>query len=234
VRCRRGDWRHLGLSHTIVQPPRSRASGADVLLRRPCPGRRAYLASPIFRSPILGRTSLGPRLRVREDGASRGWGWLHASTTWSRPSLLRRALTEGARAGASNDLRRISSMISRPLEISGPHWFPASTPSSALPDDIQLWTANHCISYRAGHGWEPARESESSGTRRISGDNLAQTLSTAGCGSRAGAIIPKLAEDVLDPPGVPGSSAAGEQPKFSANRAHPGPTPSPGSSSHLP
>ena len=99
---------------------------------------------------------------------------------------------------------------------------PRQHPELDAPQDISLWSGDHCLEYLTRYGWN------------LSGDlivgeeafrrHLEATLASPSFIPRKDRtrVYPRLADDVLSA-GQPGSSAGGEQPKFLVAFA-PGPT----------
>lgn len=84
-----------------------------------------------------------------------------------------------------------------------------------LPPDITLWTDNHCLSYLTRYGWNLIGNlvlGETSYEQMLS--HRRQRVDVIAAAERA-QRYPVVAEQVLSH-GVPGSSAAGEHPKFLA------------------
>jgi len=204
---------HLGISHTSFTRLLE-ASGSDVLAVGRARATR-YLASRSI--PDLGRSL--PTFEVLDDGGSRLLGRLHAVLPGS--SFYLEALTEDAESARFDDLPYFIEDL-RPSGFLG-RLVPRQHPELQLPDDIQLWTANHCLSYLTRHGWNlPGSLIVGDAAFRLHLEHVLQPGGVVESDARA-TRYPELAEDVLSH-GVPGSSAAGEQPKFLASRA-PGPTP---------
>lgn len=87
---------------------------------------------------------------------------------------------------------------------------PRLYPELGAPDDITRWTDDHCLLYLTRHGGDLTGNA-------IVGEGPMEPPCVVPDNDRA-AIYPQLAERVLAH-GIPGSSAAGEQPKFLAARA---------------
>lgn len=93
---------------------------------------------------------------------------------------------------------------------------PRLHPDLDLPDDIQIWTDDHCLKYLTQYGWDltgnfilgdAAYEGYLRG--RMKGPAVVPVADR-------GRLYPRAADQVLITGGPAGSSAAGEQPKFLA------------------
>jgi hypothetical protein len=189
-------------------------AGRDVLAVGRARASR-YVASREI--PEVGRSV--PVFEILESGSSRQLGTLHAVLPGS--SFYFEALSEDADSGPFGDLPYFFEDL-RPTGFLG-RLVPRQHPDLQLPADIQLWTANHTLSYLTRHGWNlPGNLIVGEGAFRR---HLDQAVSGQGVIEEASRDVRylQLAEDVLSH-GAPGSSAAGEQPKFLVTRA-PGPTP---------
>jgi hypothetical protein len=154
---------------------------------------------------------------IDEAGASRQAGKLHAVLPGS--SFYFEAATEDSDSGRFDDLPYFLDDL-RPAGFLG-RLVPRQHPELALPGDIQLWTAGQTLIYLTRFGWnlsgnfivgEPAFHLHLQ--RALAPPHVIAARDRAH-------RYAQLADDVLSL-GVPGSSAAGEQPKFLVNRA-PGP-----------
>lgn len=90
---------------------------------------------------------------------------------------------------------------------------PRLYPDLGFPEDISLWTDDHCLLYLARYGWDLIGNiiiGEESCETYLS--NRIRRLDVVAEADRE-KCYPRLAEQVLSK-GIPGSSAAGEQPKF--------------------
>lgn len=95
---------------------------------------------------------------------------------------------------------------------------PRLHPDLELPEDIQTWTDEHCLKYLAQYGWDLSGNF-------ILGDKACENYLECLVKRFEGVqdldrenIYPDIANLVMSA-GIPGSSAAGEQPKFLAIRA---------------
>lgn len=94
---------------------------------------------------------------------------------------------------------------------------PRRHPDLGLPENIQHWTSNQCLSYLAKYGWNlPGNLIIGEEAFRLYVKNSAIPEAPISLQDRA-TIYPQLADNVLSS-GDPGSSAAGEQPKFIATK----------------
>ena len=204
---------HFGISHASLS--RLLASAGHEVLSVGRARATRYLAS----REILDVGRSVPVFEVLEDGTSRRMGALHGVLPGS--SFYFETLADDAESGLYDDLPYFLDDL-RPSGFLG-RLVPRQHPELQLPADVQLWTANQCLSYLSRYGWNPTGN-------LILGDaafrlHLEHSLAprdAVEAGARAHRY-PELAEDVLSF-GVPGSSAAGEQPKFLVSRA-PGPVP---------
>lgn len=95
---------------------------------------------------------------------------------------------------------------------------PTRHPELALPADARLWSAEVCLKYFARHGWNLP------GAIIVGEEAFSTFLKYANSppdsvqDDRRKYVYPEMARNVMTA-GVPGSSAAGEQPKFLATRA---------------
>jgi hypothetical protein len=203
---------HLGINQSAFSRLVAHAA-PDVLTVGRARGTR-YLAARQMAD--VGRTV--PVFEIAEDGSSRQMGKLHGVLPGS--SFYFEASADDAESGLFDDLPYFLEDL-RPAGFLG-RLVPRQHPDMQLPGDIQLWTAGHCLAYLARHGWnlsgnlivgEPAF--------RLHLENALVSKDLVHSDDRQ-RRYPQLAEDVLSL-GVPGSSAAGEQPKFLLSRA-PGPS----------
>ncbi|HUU03560.1 MAG TPA: type II toxin-antitoxin system HipA family toxin YjjJ [Myxococcota bacterium] len=96
---------------------------------------------------------------------------------------------------------------------------PRRHPELELPEDIRYWSADHCLRYLVRYGWDPPGNlvcGEEAFRLYLAAVQAPPNLVARDDRKRA---YPRLAEDVLAA-GPPGSSTAGEHPKFLATRAH--------------
>lgn len=95
---------------------------------------------------------------------------------------------------------------------------PRRHPELRLPADVTLWTGDHALAYVARHGWNlPGALIVGDDAFRLHLANLRSPPDVVRAEERA-VVYPRLAEDLLGL-GPPGSSAAGEQPKFLVSRS---------------
>ncbi|MBC7770901.1 MAG: HipA domain-containing protein, partial [Pyrinomonadaceae bacterium] len=98
---------------------------------------------------------------------------------------------------------------------------PRRHPELGLPENIQLWTSNQCLSYITRYGWNLP------GNFIVGDEAFRLYIENAKSGGKSTRLEDRptyyanMADNVLTA-GEPGSSAAGEQPKFIASR-EPGP-----------
>jgi hypothetical protein len=204
---------HLGVSQATFSRL-VESCGPDVLTIGRARATR-YLASREILD--LGRSV--PLFEVREDGTSRRLGTLHGVLPGS--SFYFESLSDDAESGRHDDLPYFLEDL-RPSGFLG-RLVPRQHRDLAYPADIQLWTGNQCVAYLARFGWNlTGGLMAGEAAFRL---YLEQTLAGRDVVEPAArpARYAALAEDVLSL-GVPGSSAAGEQPKFLVSRG-PGPVP---------
>ncbi len=181
--------RQLGNQLLVI----GKARATRYALRRAVPGLAATL--PVF--------------EVLADGSSRQLGELHGVAPQGFAAVgpvLGEAIFDDV-PYYLHDLRP-SGFLGRLL--------PRRHPELQLPEDIRLWSGEHCLRYLTRYGWNPSGN-------LIIGQQAFQLFleyrlrppDVLDAGSRA-TRYPQMAEEVLAH-GVPGSSAAGEQPKLLAN-----------------
>lgn len=94
---------------------------------------------------------------------------------------------------------------------------PRLHPEVGFPNDVSMWSADHCVRYFSRYGWNLL------GNLLIGEEAFARYLEDARIEpefvlkQKRANIYPKLAADILNA-GTPGSSAGGEQPKFLATK----------------
>lgn len=198
----------------ISQPAFSRLArklGRDLLVT----GRARAVRYAAYREiPDVGRRI--PIYEIDESGSSRHIAMLHAT----RPNgFFVEALVDDVQSGRFDDLPYFLHDL-RPAGFLG-RLLPRRHPELGAPDNIQLWTANDSLGYLTRYGWNLSGNiivgdeafrlylTNRTTTPAIVADEL-RSIRYAG-----------FADDVLSA-GPPGSSAAGEQPKFIVSR-FPGP-----------
>jgi hypothetical protein len=160
------------------------------------------------RRDILDLGSALPVYEIAEDGSSRRLAILHAVLPGG---FYFESLVSDTEGGHFDDLPYFLNDL-RPSGFLG-RLIAHRHAELNLPADIDLWTANHALSYIARHGWNLP------GNVIVGEDafsmHLVQARSASDVVDAAArtARYPELAEQVMSW-GVPGSSAAGEQPKF--------------------
>jgi hypothetical protein len=177
---------------------------------------RGRLTRYAARRAIGGTAGSLPLYEIDERGGARRLAVLHAVEP--RGFVVEAVAPDGP-AGVFEDLPTFLNEL-RPAGFLG-RLVPERHPELSLPRDIAHWTADHTVEYLARFGCDLPGS-------LILGDAAFQLhLGVAARGrepvekSRRSRAYPRLAEDVMAL-GPPGSSAAGEQPKFLAWRA-PGP-----------
>jgi hypothetical protein len=204
---------HLGVSHSAFSRLLG-SCGPEILTVGRARATR-YLASREI--PELGRSV--PVFEVLADGGARRLGTLHAVLPGS--SFYFEALADDAESGMFDDLPYLLEDL-RPAGFLG-RLVPLQHPDLRLPADIQLWTANHCLSFLTRYGWNaPGSLIVGEAAFRLHMEHALRPSIVIEDHERSARYL-EVAEDVLSH-GAPGSSAAGEQPKFLVTRA-PGPTP---------
>lgn len=94
---------------------------------------------------------------------------------------------------------------------------PRRHPELELPSDIRFWTAEHCLRYLVRHGWDmPGNLICGQEAFRLYLARVQSPPSPVAHAERR-QRYPRLADEVLAS-GPPGSSTAGEHPKFTATR----------------
>jgi len=160
------------------------------------------------RRKITGITLPIPIYEILEDGSSRLFGILHSI----KPNgFYFESKIAAAKSRIYNDLPYFLNDL-RPTGFLG-RIIPMQNEDLQLPKDISLWTAEHCLNYLTKRGWNTVGnfilgdtsfqlylEKSNSLENRIKSDNRKNQY-------------PLYADDVLAS-GDPGSSAGGEQPKF--------------------
>jgi hypothetical protein len=172
------------------------------------------------RRSIVGIGDRVPLYEALTEG-SRALGVLHAA----RPDgFVFESTSDDADSGWSEDLPWFMSDL-RPAGFLG-RLVPRIHGALGLPDNITLWSGDHCLRYLVQAAWNTPGSllAGDEAFRRYAAQTeppFADAVAADGRAERYAAI----AEDVLQR-GVAGSSAAGEQPKFLATRAgEGGPTP---------
>jgi hypothetical protein len=95
---------------------------------------------------------------------------------------------------------------------------PRQHPELQLPSDIRNWSAEHCLRYLCRMGWNLSGNLlVGEDAKRVWEQNVKQPPDLVDS-SRRSQVYPLRARDVLNK-GTPGSSAAGEHPKFLATRS---------------
>lgn len=163
----------------------------------------------------VGRTA--PIYQVQQSGDARRFGVLHAT----RPRGFYVELSPDERESAFFDDLPYFLDDLRPSGFLG-RLIPRRHPELGAPSDIQLWSADHCLAYITRYGWNlPGNLILGDQAFRLYLANTASPPDVIPAQERSTRYL-ALADDVTTA-GVPGSSAAGEQPKFLATRT-PGPT----------
>lgn len=178
-------------------------------------GRGRSLRYAALRSVPETPSSL-PLYEIDETGGARRLATVH--TLDPRGFLVDPSVPDGP-TGLYEDVPYFLNEL-RPAGFLG-RLIPARHPDLDVPRDIGHWTSDHTIEYLARYGWDMPGA-------LILGDAAFQ-MHLAAAAARRDAVdrrqrarkYPRMAEDVLAV-GPPGSSAAGEQPKFLAWR-DPGP-----------
>ncbi len=202
---------HLGLSQSAF----SRRVARD--RRRILVVGAARATRYCLRREISGVGFDAPIYVIDERGESHAVAVLHAI----RPQgFYVESLDRDVEAGCFEDLPYFLHDL-RPSGFLG-RLIPRRHPELGLPGDVQHWTGDQCLAYLTQHGWNLSGN-------LIVGDAAfrahlldARTRTEHGTPARRRARYLKLANDVLQS-GPPGSSVAGEQPKFLTTRM-PGPT----------
>jgi hypothetical protein len=203
---------HLGISQSAFSRL-IEAAGADVLAVGRARGTR-YLGSR--QVPDVGRST--PIFEILPHGTSRRLGLLHAVLPAS--SFYFESESDDADSALFDDLPYFVDDL-RPAGFLG-RLVPRQHPELQLPPDIQLWTATQALQYLTRFGWNlPGSLLVGDASFRLHLEHASAPPEPIAAESRP-ALYPQLANDVLSQ-GTPGSSAAGEQPKFLATRT-PGPT----------
>jgi hypothetical protein len=160
--------------------------------------------------PDVGRQI--PVFEIDEGGNARRLALLHAVLP---EGFYVEALSSGVVSRFHKDLPYFLNDL-RPAGFLG-RLIPRRHPELGLPNDIQAWSANHCLVYATRYGWNLSGN-------LIVGDEafrlyLANRRSPTDLVKKRSRArrFPALADDVLSS-GAPGSSAAGEQPKFLVTR----------------
>jgi hypothetical protein len=164
--------------------------------------------------PDVGRRV--PIYEIDELGSARHVAILHAT----RPNgFFVEALVDDVHSALFGDLPYFLHDL-RPSGFMG-RLVPRRHPDLGAPNDIQLWTANHCLHYLTKYGWNLPGSF-------IVGDDAFRLYLANRTGptdavpeKRRSVKYAEFANDVLGA-GPAGSSVAGEQPKFVASKS-PGP-----------
>lgn len=201
---------HLGISQPTFSRLVARCK-TDVMVTG-----RARNTRYTARRVVPGTGPVVPIYEIDEAGGSQKVGALHAVKP---DGFFLESLCEHIDEGFHEDLPYFLQDM-RPSGFLG-RLIPRRHSQLAVPGDIRLWTADHCLQYLTRFGWNHTGN-------LILGEDaftvyLSQAVDTTDlvregeCERR----YPELAEDVLSQ-GTVGSSAAGEQPKFLVRRS-PGP-----------
>jgi hypothetical protein len=192
---------HLGISQSSFSRLVDESGSALLIVGRARATR--YMA----RRDVFDLGSSVPIYEIAEDGSSSRLGILHA--VLPAPAFHFESSTEDGRSFPDlpyflHDLRP-SGFLGRLV--------PRRHPELSLPTDVQVWTSSQTLSYITRHGWNLSGNlivgDEAFRAHLSQVANLSDVVDVKERASR----YPQIAEAVMSW-GVPGSSAAGEQPKF--------------------